>query len=141
MIPANILDTVDFISKYDTDKEHPTIWKLGMFDSVVRAKIQDFITTYEADPSNPKNIKARVTINLSERMLDIVRFGLKGIENFMHPQTQKLIQFDTVSVVRFGKNCNIVSDEVLKFIPFEVIEELAGEISKQNKLTEEETKN
>lgn len=141
MIPANILDTVDYVSKYDKDADNPTVWELGLLNPVVRAKLQDFTTTYEADPADHTKVKAKVTINLNERMLDLVRFGLRGFRNFLHPQTKKPIEFDTVSVSRFGGNYRVVSDEVLKFIPFEVIEELAGEISKQNKLTEEETKN
>jgi hypothetical protein len=141
MIGINITETKDYVSKHETNKESPTIWKIGILDSILKSKIQDVITTYEADPANPKSIKAMAKVNVEERALDIVRFGLRGIENFLHPQTGKPIQFETISVNRFGKNYNLVSDEIIKVIPSKVLSELAEEISKQSGITEEETKN
>lgn len=141
MIGINATETQDYISKHETDKEKPTIWKIGTLDSILKSKIQDVSTVYETDPVNPKIVRARATININERALDIVRFGLKDVVNFIHPQTGKPIQFDTVSVNRFGKNYNVVSDEVLKVIPSKVLAELAEEISKQSGITEEEAKN
>jgi len=140
----SIADTKEYISKFDPDKdnkEKATIWELGVLDSILKSKIQDIITTYETDPSRPKDITAKATINMNERALDIVRFGLKGFKNFIHPQTNQPIKFDTVSINRFGKNYNVVSDEVLKIIPSKILDELAEEIGKQSGLTEEETKN
>ncbi len=137
----NIAETKDYISKYDPDKEKATIWKIGILDSILKSKIQNVVTTYEADPSNPRNVKAKATINVKEQALEIVRFGLKGFENFIHPQTKEPIKFDTISISRFGKNYNVVSDRILEIIPSEVLGELAEEIGKESGLTEEETKN
>jgi hypothetical protein len=137
----NIADTKDHISKYDPDKEKATIWKIGILDSILVSKIQNVVTTYEAEPGNPRNIRAKATVNIKEQALEIVRFGLKGFENFLHPQTNEPIKFDFVSISRFGKNYNVVSDEILKIIPSKVLEELAEEISKESGLTEPERKN
>jgi len=141
MIGINATETQDYISKHETDKEKPTIWKIGILDSILKSKIQDIQTVYETDPSDSKKVLARATVNLNERAIDIVRFGLKDMVNFIHPQTGKPIQFETVSVTRFGKNYNLVSDEILKVIPSKVLTELAEEISKQSGMTEEEVKN
>ena len=137
----NAAETIDHISKYETDKNNPTIWKIGVLDSILKSKIQDISTVYESDPINPQIVRARATINVQERIIDIVRFGLKDIVNFIHPQTGNPIKFDTVSVSRFGKNYNVVSDEILKVIPSKILEELAEEISKQSGITEDEIKN
>ena len=137
----NIFETKDYVSKYETDKDNPTIWKIGILDSIFKSKIQDILTTYEVDPSKPKEGKAKATLNIGERTLDLVRFGLKGFTNFLHPQTNKPMQFDTIATNRFGKSYNVVSDEILKMIPSKILDELAEEIAKESGLTEEEAKN
>jgi hypothetical protein len=78
-------------------------------------------------------------VQFSRKKLDLIRCGLKGFENFEHPQTGKNIDFDTTASLRFGKSRNIVSDRVLELIP--VIDELAEEIEKLSKLSDDEQKN
>ena len=40
----SIADTTDYVSKRDPDKSSPTVWKLGILDSILKSKLQDIIT-------------------------------------------------------------------------------------------------
>lgn len=141
VIGINIHETKDYISKYDPDKSNPTVWKIGILDSLLKSKLKDIVTTYEVDPAKPDEGKAKTTLNINQSRVEIVRFGLKGLENFLDPKTGKPVSFDTVSKSSYGRNYNVVTDEVLKIIPEEILYELADEISKTSGLTKQEEKN
>jgi hypothetical protein len=70
-----------------------------------------------------------------------VKFGLKGLENFIDPQTKKPVVFDTISVSIGGKNYDAVSDPILALLGNELRSELSEEILKENSLTGEQKKN
>ena len=137
----SIHETVDFVSKYDPDKENPTLWEIGILDSLTKSKIEDMSTVFEVDGSAPDSAKAKTTLNLNDANIDTVRFGLKGFKNFPDPQTGKDIEFKRDIIVRFGKQHHVVSNEVLRVIPIEILNELAGEIAKRSKLSPKEEKN
>ena len=134
-------ETKEHVSKYETDKENPTVWILGTIDQLTRDKIDDMATSYEIDSEKPQGGKALAVFHFNRIKTDLVRVGLKGFRNFVHPETSKEIEFKTIATARFGSSHNVVSDQVLNMIPREVISELADEIDKMNKLSEEEVKN
>ena len=105
------------------------------------AVLDDMATEYEVDPKAPENAKAKTVFHFNRKKLDLVQLGLKGFRNFLHPQTGKEIQFETVATTRFGGSRSVVSDRVLGVIPGRVIDELAVEIEKLNRLSEDEIKN
>lgn len=132
-------ETLDYTSQFDTDKESPTIFKIGVLDSLIMSKISDSLTVYEVDMENPdKNPATR--FNYSQRQIEVVRFGLKGWENFKDKQG-KDVQFRTKSLNYAGKNYEVVSDQSLSCLAFMLIQELAEVIFKQNRLSVEERKN
>lgn len=117
-------EIVDFISKKDAVAENPTKFKLGVLDSFSRAGLYDM---FEKDAlGRPKNEW--------KYCIDVVRFGLKGIENFD-------VEFKTIKINRWGQEYEVVDNDVLRRIPSSVINELADEILKNNILTELERKN
>ena len=79
--------------------------------------------------------------NASKRNLMVVKFGLKGLENFIDPRDKKPIKFDTVSVPVNGKNYKAMTDEIVSMFPKALIDELAEAILSENALSEEEAKN
>ena len=117
----SLSETVDFVSKYD--KEEPkTTWKLGVLDADMFASLGE------------------LTNNPLKMMLEIVRFGLKGIENFKDASGNE-IKFSAVSRAVGPYSYKIVSDNIIKIIPSPIISELGAEILKISKLNEEEAKN
>ena len=118
----NLTLTVDYVSKLDKS-ENKTIWKLGVLNSEAYAFVSEKVAT--------KTLKA---------MLDVVRFGLKGFENFKDSDG-KDIKFDSVSFPLGDYNYNIVANNIIKIIPMEVIIELGAEILKLSRLSEAEVKN
>lgn len=137
---VNINKTKVYVSKYDNDKNNPTKWHVGFLDSLIRAKIDDQVTVFEADASNPEG-KARTTLKLNEAKIELVRFGLKNVENFIDEETGKPVKFDTIAIVRDGKSYNVVSDQILRRIDPDILYELADEIKRMNKFSGEEEKN
>ncbi len=137
----NINKERPYISKYDNDKEGtPTTWFLGHLDSIMQAQIDDEVTVFEANVKNPEG-SSKTTLKLNQSKVELVRFGLKNVENFIHPETKEPIPFKRVSMPRKGKNFNVVSDTFLSLIPIEIIYELADQIKSVNTFTESEEKN
>lgn len=136
----NIYETKPYHSKLDPDKDNPTIFHIGSLDSYLRAYIEDQTTSFEFSSKNPKD-PAKANINASKRNLLVVRFGLKGLDNFLDPRDNKPVKFDTVSVAVIGKNYTAASEEILSMLPKALIDELAEVILAENTLSEEETKN
>jgi len=141
VIGINVYDTKKFISRHDTDKENPTTWEIGVLDSLLKAKVKDGSTVFEYDPQEPSNSKAKTTLNINQSNIDIVRFGLKGVENFIDPRTKKPVEFNTIAITRSGKSYNVVTDEILRMIPPPILDELAKEINKNSDISGEEEKN
>jgi hypothetical protein len=136
----NIYETKPYKSKLDPDKENPSIFHIGMLDSYLRACIEDQTTSFEFSSKNPKD-SAKANINASKRNLLVVRFGLKGLDNFLDPRDKKPVKFDSLSVAVSGKNYMAVREEILAMLPKTLIDELSEVILEENTLTEEESKN
>ena len=135
----DVYEVRDYISKYDKD-EPKTIFKLGVLDSRVRAELEDEATSFEvSSPSAPEE-QSKATLGLNRRNIETVRFGLKGMENFQDAKGNP-VKFDTISLSKYGKNYQVVTPQILQMLPFEVIMELAGEIRRDNWMSEQERKN
>ena len=117
----NISATKDYISKFDKG-EQKTTWKIGALDS----DIFDLIGEYSQNPLKMTS--------------EVVRFGLKGFENFKDAK-ENIINFDTISRSVGRSNYNVVADSIMKILPPEIKSELSAEILKLSKLSEEEIKN
>ena len=136
----NIYESKPYRSKLDADTSNPTVFNLGLLDSHLRAFIEDQTTSFEFSSKNPKD-PAKANINASKRNLMVVKFGLKGLENFIDPRDKKPVKFDTASVPVNGKNYNVVTDEIVSMFPKALIDELADVILAENTLSEDERKN
>jgi hypothetical protein len=117
----SLSETKDFISTSDTS-EPKTIFKLGVLDAEAFASLGEFV-------NNPLKM-----------MLEIVRFGLKGFENFKDSNGNE-VKFSAISKSVSSYNYKVVSDSVLKIIPSHIINEIGAEIMQMSKLGESEAKN
>lgn len=112
--------TADFISKFDKG-DQKTIWKIGVLSS----PILSFCTGRE---------------NAMDVMIEVVRFGVKGIENFRNKQGV-VVPFLTVVKYVNGRSCNVVHDDIMDIIPLKVIGDIGAKILEISSLTDDETKN
>ena len=117
----SLSETKDFISEADTG-DQKTVWKLGVLDAEVFASLGEF------------------TNNPLKMMLEIVRFGLKGFENFKDSMGNE-VKFSTISKSVGPYPYKVVSDNILKIIPSQIINEIGAEILQNSKLGEPEAKN
>ncbi len=136
----NIYEAKPYKSKLDPDKDNSTIFHVGLLDSYLRAYIEDQTTSFEFSSKNPKD-PAKANINASKRNLLVVKFGLKGFDNFLDPRDKKPLKFDTVSTAINGKNYTAVTDEIISMLPKALIDELSEVILAENSLSEDEEKN
>ncbi len=133
-------ETRDYISPSDPDKDNPTIFKIRTLDQSIKGWIMDQISTVERDTEKPKG-KVKVHLRIHSGCLEMVRFGLKGFENFMDSETGKNIEFETTTKHIAGKDYEVVSDKIMARLPYNFIIELANVIWDENMLLEEEEKN
>jgi hypothetical protein len=137
---VNIYEQRKYISKDDSDKNNPTIFHIGLLDHNLVDYIDEQTTTFEISSKNPKD-SAKANININRRNRLAVKFGLKGLENFLDPQTKQPVKFDTISVSVNGKNYPAVSDQLMSMFTKALLSELAEVIWNENHLSEEERKN
>ncbi len=95
-----------------SDKENPTKWKLGIISSRWMSRLS--------------------VVEATERMIEVVRFGLKGWENF---------KIKDKDIVYATDNDGGISLTLIDIIPLTTIIELGTEILKLQKLTPSEIKN
>lgn len=117
----NLLETLSFTSRFDTT-EPKTIWKYGIIDSEAMPIVME---------SNEGTLG---------QMTELVRFGLRGFENF-RDGNGKEIQFVTEPQVFRGRVFHVLAPSVLRVVPRQVILELGIKILELGKLTEPEIKN
>jgi hypothetical protein len=125
-----------YVSPNDPDKENPTVFALGALDARMLSHLKDIHTSAEVTDNGQK-------INMDAAMFnfDVVRFGLKGFENFIHPQTGNQVKCDVKAVSVRGRNYETVTDPVMDLLSPALITELAQEIFSQNQLSVDEEKN
>lgn len=129
-----------YVSKLDPDKDNPTVFHIGVLDPALRAEIDDESSSYEMSSTNP-NDKAKVKLNWNKRQITAIKFGLKGLDNFLDPETRKAVDLKFETIHYAGKMRNAVHDRVIAMFPSELRAELAEVILNESKLSDDERKN
>jgi hypothetical protein len=134
----NINEVKPYISKSETDKDNPTVFHIGVLDSIIRAHIEDKTSGFEAIPGKPEE-EAQVKLDLAMRSILTVKFGVKRIDNLIDPETNQPMQFEPEIIMVAGKAYMGLPDKILSVISN--IQELANVILTRNGLSEAERKN
>ncbi len=113
-------ETFEYISRFDKDKNNPTIFLLGVLSGKDKLKFIEDAFTADGNLDIKK---------LQSKSYDIVKTGLKGIKNLYNKKTGKY------------EHIIEITEEILDKLPTIVVTELAGKIIEINYLTEEEEKN
>jgi hypothetical protein len=132
--------TRKLVSKLDPDTNNPTVFHIGVLDPVLRAEIDDESSSYEMSSTNP-NDKAKVKLNWNKRQITAIKFGLKGIDNFLDPQTNKPVEVKFETIQYAGKMRQALPDRIISMFPNELRQELSEAILNESKLTDDERKN
>ena len=132
--------TKKYTSKLDPDKDNPTLFHIGVLDPALRAEIDDDSSSYEMSSSNP-NDKAKVHLNWNKRQIAAIKFGLKGLDNFLDPQTKKPIELSFETIKYAGKMRDAVPDRIIAMFPSDLRQELAEVILNESRMSEDEQKN
>ena len=133
--PIALGETVEFI--LPQDKEDSTIWLLGAIDSILKTKLESSFMDISFVDGKVSSLVPKIP--LLEQNTKIVQFGLKGFRNFMLNGKEVPCKIEKLKFA--GLELEIMSEETIKYIPRNVIVELANEIWKENQVTEEEEKN
>jgi len=136
--PINVGETIEYTLPGDT--EDPTIFVIGILDSILKAKLTDIGMVYKYNPDAPKDSVAETRLNIGEQDLEFVRFGLKGFKNFKDAKGND-IPFKTIKRKIANTEYDVVSDDTLRYIPKSAITELAKKIAEENVLSDKERKN
>ena len=136
----DINSTRQHISKLDLDKENPTVFHVGLLDPVLRAEVDDESSSYEMSSTNP-NDKAKVRLNWNKRQITAIKFGLKGMDNFLDPQTRKPMELKFETIHYAGKMRDVVPDRIIAMFPNELRTELSEVILNESMLSDGEQKN
>lgn len=139
MIGININETKTIVSESETDMVTPTKFTIGLLDPDLMSYLEDQALVVEQNIKNPKDTK--IGMNQGSYTLSVLRFGLRNIENLIHPQTKQPVPFETVSVSVMGKNYKAVTPSIIALLPKKVREELAAKIMDENFFTKDEEKN
>lgn len=134
----NISEVKTFISKGETDKENPTVYHIGVLDSIVKAYIEDKTSGFEVFSGKPDE-EAQVRLDLAMRGVLTVKFGVKKVDNLIDPETNKPVHYESETVMIAGKPYPALPDKVLAMMSN--IQELANVVLTRNGLSEEERKN
>jgi len=136
----DINSTRQHVSKLDPDKDNPTVFHIGLLDPVLRAEVDDESSSYEMSSTNP-NDKAKVRLNWNKRQIMAIKFGLKGMDNFLDPQTRKPMELKFETIHYAGKMRDVVPDRIIAMFPNELRTELSEVILNESRLSEDEQKN
>ncbi len=137
----NLNEIKKYVSKDEPDKENPTIFHLGALDQIISTHIEDNSTKYDMSSKNPED-ELSVNILFAKRNLLIAKFGIRKIEGFIDPEGQKPITVEAEKIHIEGRPYSVMPDNILAMLPRGgLINELAAEILKINKLGAEEIKN
>lgn len=131
--PLSIGEPIRYISKKEKESKNPTVWLIGTLDSFQQAKITSMLFSVDIKEGEPVIKKSESGYAHTDFL--IVKNGLKGFENFGN------IIFITEKAKMFDKEIDLVSDEVLKKIPLDIVHELADAIWGENQVSEDLRKN
>ena len=129
-----------YISANDPDLSSPTVFILGLLDPSVRNYIEEITGSLDVNPKKPDEA-AKMNFSLGKRNHLVLKYGLKGIDNFIHPKTKEPVKLEITNGHFAGKLIAGVSDEVLNMFPSNLKAELAEVIWNEDKFTETDEKN
>jgi len=138
--PISLGEIIEVILPSEKSSEDPTVFKIGVLDSIVRSKIEDISMVYRYNPDAPKDSLMESKLDIATQELEYVRFGLKGFKNFKD-KNNKDIPLLFIKKKIGDTEYDVVSDETLKYIPRFALKELSEIIRKENKESEAEAKN
>jgi hypothetical protein len=120
LVGIDVTETVEHVSKYETNTESPTVFVLRALTN--RDKIKLFGSSVNSKGEFDQS-------KFQDKALDILKAGLKEVRNLVNKKTG---QPETVSQI---------TDEFIDALPFDVVMELFEKIMTINFLTESERKN
>ncbi len=124
---VTLVEEFPFYSQYDTAAEaDKTKFLLGPIDVQIRSRINDDTNEWLQTDAGMK-----LTTKGMARNLELIRFGLKGVENFKD-KTGNDIKITFVNRIVGGIPYQVVSETFLNTIPMLVIRELADKIYELN---------
>lgn len=135
---VSLAETEFYVCK--KDKESPTKWKIGVIDSLIMSEIQDLITLFEPDGSGRPDAPAKTKLCLNLVRAEAVRYGVRGWENFVD-STGSPVAFKTERRSIGGKMVDALDEDILRLIPYEVVNELGEAVLAKNRFNEVEAKN
>lgn len=113
-----------------------TRFTIGAIDAFVSAYVTDRMLTFS---DNDAGGIQTAQVKMNEADLEVVRFGLRGWENFQDARGND-VEFRTVERILQGKKYAVVDNDCLARLQQELIRELAREIRAINVVTEEDAK-
>lgn len=128
--------TVPFSSEFDTDPK--SVFHLGQIDHVTTARLLD--TGAEYSQGDEKEDKRRTILRLNEQNYLFAKCGLRGWENVKDESGADVI-FEIEETTVVGVRMNVVKDNALAKIPYEIIQEVGRRIKLLNTFGETERKN
>jgi hypothetical protein len=135
--PANPNYTEDFILMADRKSEKPTVFHIGVLDTLLRVHIDDEHTTLKRLVSGLKLTDAEV----HHKYLEMVRFGLRGWTNFNDASDSPVpFEAEQVDVPKVGKR-QAITDSCLGQLDTVDLMEIGMQISKLNSISREQRKN
>lgn len=115
----DVSEKLNYISKYDSDKDNPTIFEIGIITNSERNLLFSGVFDRDGKPDLSK---------LQNRLFDILKKGISKISNLQDKAGEK-------------KTFEKITDEVLNLLPMDVLSELTEKIMSFNFPSEQETKN
>ena len=129
-------ETFEHISERDTavtEENGATVFICGNLPADLRTHIKDGVAGFQGGDFR---------MNTQKGHLDAVRYGLRGVRNFLD-EDGKAIKFETEAgeVVQFGETYRVVSGKFLNRLPDWLIGELGRAILDANAMSGQERKN
>lgn len=142
----NLSHVREYICKNDRDSDEPTVWKLGTLTSRQIGEIRDAASSFVVDTNKPQGApdeenEVETKFAQSKMCYDAARQGLRGWDNFLDPETDAPIPFESQAREIAGAQTRVVPLKLMDRIPQSVIMELGQEILNQNEPTEDDGKN
>jgi len=135
----SLIETEEYISRYDSSPDDPTVWIFGNLPSAIRREIEDKISNFQVRQETPDAEPVTiVTVRSREANWEIFRFGMRGWRNFL--VDGEIYDFRTETVNRGGRTYNVVSNAVMIHVPNQIINELADRIWMKGQLQAREKK-
>ena len=131
--PLAIGENIEYIAKKDRDSGSPTIWIIGPLDSFQQSKILSTLIDIDVKDDKPE-VKRNKDRYVHNDFL-LVKYGLKGFKNFGK------VEVKTEKIKLMDRDMDVLTDDMLKVIPLDIIHELAEVIWNGNKVSEELRKN